>query len=313
MLFKDIIGHEAIKKQIMHSIDNGRFSHASIITGEDGLGKSLIARDIAYELLNKDRNRQCVDIIEARISGNKKSIGVDEIEKLIEEINSKPYEGNKKVIIIYEADKITNQAQNAFLKTIEEPPSGVYIMLLCEHLDSLLDTIRSRCQAYKLHHLTCEEMERFIIGRYSNLNKEEVHSMMAFSDCIPGRAEKYIEDKSLKEIRSLALDILLNIKGKDFDIWHYEDILVKYKGQWNEVLTWFLSFIRDSLIYKEINNIDMIINVDKIEDIKKLSEMFSFNELNDIIDIIKSTRVKLEKNVNVGLVFESMLLDIQEV
>lgn len=313
MLFKDIIGHEPIKRQIMHSIDNGRFSHASIITGEDGLGKSLIARDIAYELLNKDKNRQCVDIIEARVTKNKKSIGVDEVEKLIEEINSKPYEGDKKVIIVYESDKMTNQAQNAFLKTIEEPPSGVYIILLCEHLDSLLDTIRSRCQVYKLHHLTYEEMEKFITDKYSDLSKEEIYSMMAFSDCIPGRAEKYIEDKSLKEIRSLALDILLNIKVKDFNVWHYEDILVKYKAQWNEVLTCFFSFIRDSLIYKEVNNTDMVINIDKIEGIKKLSEMFSFNELNDIIDIIKSTRVKIEKNVNAGLVFESMLLDMQEV
>jgi DNA polymerase-3 subunit delta' len=313
LLFKDIIGHEGVKKQIMHSVNKGRFSHASIITGEDGLGKSLIARDIAYELLKKDKSRQCVDIIEARVVKNKKSMGVDEVEKLIEEINSKPYEGDKKVIIVYESDKMTNQAQNAFLKTIEEPPSGVYIILLCEHLDSLLDTIRSRCQVYKLHHLTCEEMEKFIANKYSNLNKEEIYSMMAFSDSIPGRAEKYIEDKSLKEIRSLALDILLNIKDKDFNIWQYEDILVKYKGQWNEVLTWFFSFIRDSLIYKEVNNTDMVINIDKIEDIKKLSEMFSFNELSDIIDIIKSTRVKLEKNVNAGLVFESMLLDMQEV
>lgn len=313
MLFEDIIGHEEVKKQIMNSIDKGRFSHASIITGEDGLGKSFIARDIAYELLKKDKSRQCADIIEVKTAKNKKSIGVDEVEKLIEEINSKPYEGDKKVIIVYEADKMTSQAQNAFLKTIEEPPKGVYIILLCEHLDALIDTIRSRCQIYKLHHLTDKEMEQFISNKCLNLNKEEIYSIIAFSDCIPGRVEQYIEDKSLKEIRDLSLNILLNVKDKNFNIWEYEDILVKYKGQWDEVLTWFFSFIRDSLIYKEVSNTNIVINIDKIEYIEKLSQIFSFNELSDIIDIIKSTRVKLEKNVNAGLVFESMLLDMQEV
>ena len=83
-------------------------------------------RRLAIRLLGKDKEKQYVDIVEFKITKDKKSIGVDEIRSIIEETNKKPYEGDKKVIIIYKADKMTEAAQNAFLKTIEEPPKGYF-------------------------------------------------------------------------------------------------------------------------------------------------------------------------------------------
>src|SRR3712207_8310639 len=88
---------------------------------------------------------------------------------LIEEINKKPYEGDNKVVIVYNADKMTMQAQNAFLKTIEEPPFGVYIFLLCENSESILDTIKSRCQIHKLNPLSFDEMKIFLQTNYKDL------------------------------------------------------------------------------------------------------------------------------------------------
>lgn len=311
--FQDIIGHNDVKNEIINSIECGRFAHAHIISGEDGIGKSLIAKEAAFKLLNKEPGREYADIIEFRLLKNKKSIGVDEIKSIIEEINTKPYEGDKKVIIIHNADSMTAEAQNAFLKTVEEPPKGIFILLLCEKVENLLDTIRSRCQIYKLHHLHKKDMEKFLLKKYSNLNKDELNSMAIISDCIPGKAEMFIEDSNLKDIRNLTIDILKNIMHKDIDIFIYEEALLKYKSYWEETLTWFLSYIRDTLIYKETANNNLIINVDKIGNIKSLSEIFSFTQLNDIIDIIKDTRLKLESNVNAALVFDSMLLKMQEV
>lgn len=312
--FPNIIGHEGVKSQINNSIKFGRASHAHIICGEDGIGKSLIAKCTAQSLLNKKEDREYADIIEYRGLLGKKSIGVGEVRVLAEEINKKPVEGDKKVIIIYGAQNMTSEAQNAFLKNIEEPPLGVYIILLCENLQDMLDTIKSRCQIHKLQRLSNEEMYRFINKYYPNVNKEQIKSILAFSDGIPGRALGFIEDASLKEIRDVSEDILLNLSRMNKDeILKYESFLMKYKDQWKEVLTWFLSYIRDVIIYKETGKEELIINIDKFEKIKEISETFSYNKLNDIIEIIKNSKQKLSSNVNYALVFDYMLLRMQEV
>ncbi|NMM61641.1 DNA polymerase III subunit delta' [Clostridium sp. P21] len=314
MSFDMIIGHENVKFQINNSIKQQRFSHAHIIVGEDGIGKSFIARETAVEILGKCEDKQYADIVEFKLAKGKKSIGIDEIKSIIEETNKKPYEGNKKVIIVYNADKITETAQNAFLKTIEEPPKGIFIILLCEKLELILDTIKSRCQTYKLNRLSEKEIIQFIESKFTNLPEEELKSIIAFSDGIPGRAEKFVNDNSLKEIRDTTINVLKALSKSNLEeILHNEDFFVKYKNEWQEVLTCMLAYIRDVLVYKETSNRDLIINIDKIEDIKDMTEMFSFNKLNGIINTIKDTRIKMEKNVNSILVFDSMLFKMQEV
>lgn len=314
MNFDEIIGNYKIKDQIVKSIKIKDFSHAHIIVGEDGIGKSIIARETAAYILGKSSDNQCVDIVECRITGNKKSIGIDDIKGIIEEVNKKPYEGDKKVIIIYSADKITEVAQNALLKTIEEPPNGIYLILLCEKLDSILDTIQSRCETYKLNRLKDEDIVLFLNRNFPNLPEEERKSVIAFSDGIPGRAERFIEDSSLHEIRDVTAQILLELQEEGIEfISKYSLFLFKHKDEWQEILTCILSYIRDALIYKETGNKNFLINNDKFNDIKNMCEIFSFNKFNGIINIIKRTRMKLEDNVSPSLVFDSMLVNMQEV
>lgn len=314
MSFDTIIGHENVKLQIENAFNNGKFSHAHIIAGEDGLGKSIIAKEIAIRILNKTEKKQYADIIEYRIQIGKKSLGVDDIRSIVEEMNRKPYEGDRKVIILYSADLMTEAAQNAFLKTIEEPPSDMYIILLCEKLDNILDTIKSRCQTYKLHRLSEAEILNFIDKNFSSIDEFELKSVMAFADGIPGRATKYLENSSLKEIRVMTLEMLKEIENmKTEKIIKYEAFLLKHKNEWQEVFTSILSYIRDILIYKESGNKKFIINLDKLGDIINLSEVFSFNKLDDIITIIKEAREKLERNVNTTLVFDALLMKMQEV
>jgi DNA polymerase III subunit delta' len=85
--FRSIIGHENIKEHMEKSIEGRSFSHAHIFSGEDGIGKSLVARAAALVMMGKDKDRDYADIIEYRIPKNKKSIGVNEVRELIEEIN----------------------------------------------------------------------------------------------------------------------------------------------------------------------------------------------------------------------------------
>lgn len=310
MSFYNIVGHESIKKQVNISIDSGMFSHAHLIVGEDGIGKSLIARGIGLKLLGKDVDKEYADLVEFRVPKNKQTIGIKYVvEDIIDEINKKPYEGSRKIIIIYEADKMTVDAQNAFLKTIEEPPQGVFIILLCEKLENILETIRSRCQIHKLQRLSVDEMENFLNKKYKNLDQNEVKVITAFSDGIPGRAERFIEDENFKEMRNTTINILFDISNKKpRELLKYEEFFMKYKNDWQETLTWVLSYIRDVLIYKETGKEELIVNLDKIDKIKDIASLFSFNRLNDIIEVVNKTRQKLERNVNPSLTFNSMLL-----
>lgn len=303
-----------IKLQIANSINLKRFSHANILVGENGLGKSLFAKEIAMEILGKSRFKQYADIIEINIFKGRKSIGIEEIKHIIEEINKKPYESDKKVVILYSSDKMTEAAQNALLKTIEEPPAGSFIMLLCEKLDGILDTIKSRCQIYKLNRLNERDMKIFLNNKFPSLSKQELKSVMAFSDGIPGRAEKFISDTALRKIRNITVKMFRELYDEDINFTlEFSNYLLEEKDKWEEVLTCMLSYIRDVFVYKETGNSDLIINMDKFEELKAIGEMFSFNKLNAIINIIENTREKLDRNVNSTLVFDSMLMKMREV
>ena len=292
-----IIGHQGIKLQIKNSIKLNRFSHAHILVGENGIGKSMVAKEMAIRVLGKNELKPYVDMIEFKVPKGRKSIGIEESKNIIEEINKKPYECDKKVIIIYNADKMTEAAQNALLKTIEEPPLESFMVLLCEKLDGILDTIKSRCQVYKFNRLSQEDMLLFLGNRYPQLDEEEINSVLAFSDGIPGRAERFISDSHLCEIRDAVADMLKRLKDDDVDYFlRFSNYLLSIKDEWQEILTCILAYIRDVLVY-----------------IKIISEMFSFKKLNALVNIVKATKGKLGKNVNPALVFDSMLVKMQEV
>ncbi|WP_138206497.1 DNA polymerase III subunit delta' [Haloimpatiens lingqiaonensis] len=314
MSFKEIIGHEDIKEQMMRAIEKGMLSHAHLIVGEDGIGKSTIAKAMALKILGKTKDMQYPDIIQWRIPKKEKSLKVDHIRELIEEINKKPHEGDKKVVIVHEAHKMTEQAQNALLKTIEEPPKGVVIILLCEKLQVILETIKSRCQIHTLRALSEGEIRKFVLREYEGLNIEEVDAVVAFSDGIPGRAEKFIEDEEFHHIRDGILQILISItKVDELKAMEYESFFNKYKEDWEETLNCGLTFVRDAMIFKETGNRQLIINKDKIKNVQELANVFSYIKLNAIIDIIGSAMDGLRKNVNSALIFEMMLLKLQEV
>ena len=314
MSFKDIIGHEIVINQIETMIDAQRFSHAHLIVGEDGLGKSIIAKEISLKLLGKTENRSYVDILEWRVGRNKQSIGVDEIRDITKETNKKPYEGDKKVVIIYEAHKMTTEAQNAFLKTIEEPPNGVTIILLSEGLSFILETIKSRCQVHKLNRLNTKDIISYVKREYPNLEEQELKQAIAFSEGIPGRIKFFLEDSDFKEIRNETMNILLELSGKDrYIVKKYESFFDKNKDLWREILSCFVSYIRDIVIYKEVGRDDMVINNDKIEEIKKLSNIYSLKALDKMVKEIDNVKENLERRVNSELAFDIMLLNMQEV
>lgn len=311
---KNIIGHEDILEKFYRAIEHSTISHAHIFWGEDGIGKSVVAKNIAIKLIGKSEDREYVDIVNFKIKGGKASIGVNDIRSLIEEINKKPYESDKKVIIIHNGDKMTMQAQNALLKTIEEPPKNIFIIILCEELNNILETIHSRCQIHKFVPLDNDKLKEYFNLNYENLDDEKIEILLEFTRGIPGRADRLLNDEEFNAIRDKVIDIINKFNGMRIeDTFELEEFFNKNSKKFEDIVDIVVSFLRDAIVYKEINNKTLIINKDKLEEIKICASIFSFNQLNDIISIINDTRNNISKNVNNTLAFNVMLLKLQEV
>ena len=308
---RDFIGHEALINNFKQRCLKNTLSHAHLIAGEDGVGKGKLANILAKFILNGDLDREYVDII--NYSSEKSSFGVDDVRDIIEEVYKKPFEKDKKVIIIHEGNKLTIQAQNALLKTIEEPPKGVYIIILCESLELILDTIKSRCEIYKLKPLTKSELYEYIKIKKFNYDENEIKSAIAFSEGVPGRIDRYFNDDKLRELRNNIVILIKNLNKNDLEaILQQEESFSNLKNDKEEVLNIFGLFIRDILINKEIENEEFIINSDKLEDIKELTKEMSFKKLNNMIKTIEEARRKIKSNVSWGMTLRVMLMGFME-
>lgn len=308
---RDFIGHEALINNFKQRCLKNTLSHAHLIAGEDGVGKGKLANILAKFILNGDLDREYVDII--NYSSEKSSFGVDDVRDIIEEVYKKPFEKDKKVIIIHEGNKLTIQAQNALLKTIEEPPKGVYIIILCESLELILDTIKSRCEIYKLKPLTKSELYEYIKINKFNYDENEIKSAIAFSEGVPGRIDRYFNDDKLRELRNNIVILIKNLNKNDLEaILQQEESFSNLKNDKEEVLNIFGLFIRDILINKEIENEEFIINSDKLEDIKELTKEMSFKKLNNMIKTIEEARRNIKSNVSWGMMLRVMLMGFME-
>lgn len=308
---RNFVGHSSFIENFKNRCSNGNLSHAQLISGEDGIGKSILAEILGKLILNGDLNREYVDIINYKPS--KASFGVDDVREIIDEVNKKPFEGDKKVIIIHQGNKLTIQAQNALLKTIEEPPTEVYIIILCESLELILDTIKSRCEIYKLTPLTKDELYKYIAIKGYDYSEEEKSSAIAFSEGIPGRIDRYFSDTELQELRDKIVDLLLQLTNNEIEaILEKEEQLVSYKQNKEEVINVLSSFIRDILVNKEVYNENLIINRDKIKEIERLTNEMSFKKLNKMLLGLQEARKNIKNNVSWAMTVRIMLMDFME-
>lgn len=308
---RNFIGYSDLINNFKDRCLKNTLSHAHLIAGEDGVGKGKLANILAKFILNGYLDREYVDII--NYSSEKSSFGVDDVRDIIEEVYKKPFEKDKKVIIIHEGNKLTIQAQNGLLKTIEEPPKGVYIIILCESLELILDTIKSRCEIYKLKPLTKSELYEYIKIKKFNYDENEIKSAIAFSEGVPGRIDRYFNDDKLRELRNNIVILIKNLNKNDLEaILQQEESFSNLKNDKEEVLNIFGLFIRDILINKEIENEEFIINSDKLEDIKELTKEMSFKKLNNMIKTIEEARRNIKSNVSWGMMLRVMLMGFME-
>ncbi len=222
MDFKEIIGNQDVKEYLLNSIKQNNILHSYLFLGTEGIGKLLIAKEFAKKILClNDTKEECTcksctcfngrnhpDFYLINESGE--NIKIDEIRSLTEKVIEKPIVSNRKVYIINDCEKMTTEAQNCLLKTLEEPPEFAVIILISSNENLILNTIKSRCMSIKLKNIEEKELLEYaksVLG-YENISKNLLKSF-------DGSIGKAIKLKDFKE-KYENIDILIsNIYKKD--------------------------------------------------------------------------------------------------
>ena len=309
MYFDKIRGQRFAKKYLSNSIKSNMISHAYMFEGPSGVGKNTMARELAATLLEMENLFNSPDYIEITPDGN--SIKIAQIRKLQSDILVKPYKSYK-IYVIDEAQKMTVEAQNALLKTLEEPPKYAIIILITNNKESLLDTIKSRCEIIKFTPIPLVEVADYLTQ--TGVDKNRASLLANFSR---GSMQKAIELSESEDFHIMRDEVQKYVEtfltGSMLDIMDIQNSIEKYKDNITNVLDLLVNYFRDIMMVKENVDSSMIINLDRLVFIKNMSTKITYSQLSKIIDIIEETKNKLRSNCNFNISIQVMTLNIYEV
>ena len=243
----------------------------------------------------------------------KEGIGVDDIREQINgTVQIKPYSSPYKIYIVDEAEKMTIQAQNALLKTLEEPPAYVVILLLTTRADFFLPTILSRCITLKLKPLYDEVIREYLMDRL-HVQKEDADVYTAFARGNLGKAIALSSSDSFADMRYSVMSLLRNARNID-TILMLETVKRWKEDRLNiqECLEFMQLWYRDVLMFKATQDMAGLIFREEYKHIRETSTKSSFYGIEKILEAIDKAKQRLEANVNYELAMELLLLTIKE-
>lgn len=325
--FNNIIGHEEIIRHLKNAIETGKVSHSYIFTGRPGSGKKLLATTYAMTLqCEKGGTEPCqkCDSCKKALGKNHPdiimvnhekpgTISIDEIrEQVIHDVAVKPYCSQNKIYIIPDAEMMTVQAQNALLKTIEEPPEYAVIMFLTSNADALLPTIQSRCVRLDLKVVDDSLVKQYLMERL-HVPDYQAEIDASFAQGSIGIARDAATSEEFSNITQNALKILKN--ADSMEIYELSDeikLLSAEKQNIGDYLDIFQFWFRDVLMFKATREIDNLVFKQEINYIKEQASQRSYENLEKILEALEKTKVRLRANVNFELALELLFLTIRE-
>lgn len=329
MGFNDIVGQRVIVESLKNALKNNMVSNGYIFSGPKGCGKSLMAFIFAMALNCMEEASlkpcgRCSSCVRTS-SGNHPnvevvkpaglSIKIKQIREIISEAAKKPFENGYKVIIIENAEKMTSEAQDAFLKTLEEPPQNTVFILLSENYNLLLPTIISRCQVFQFKPVNGKEMKDFIAAGY-DYKPEDIETAVKHSRGAVGKALELLQDKESRKERMEYINILDKaLCGDGIEALLTAASVIESKEEAERFLEFSMTWFRDILIQRESQGKEdrLIINIDSLDRLEKHNSLLTGSKLNSIMEIIRDTMRYVKHNVSIKNSIDGMLLNIAEV
>jgi len=344
--FRDIVGHESTIGHLKTAIASGHVSHAYLLVGDKGMGKRTLAEAYAEALQCEtlreeldagslppaaiDSCGECRSCRQAE-TGNQpdiivwnyqkeSSISVDDVRDLVSDIQIKPYASRYKIYILPDTQKMTKEAQNALLKTLEEPPEYAVLLLLTISQDAMLETIRSRCIVLPLRPVKPDMVKQYLMEKHG-VPDYQAEIGAAFAQGNIGKAAALVTSEDfydrlretvriLENVRAWKVsDIISMIRSMDDDREKNKD---KARESVNDMLDLFTIWYRDVLYFKATSDPDGIIFREQIVKIREAASRSSYDGIQTILDAVKTAKVRLRANVNFDLTMELLLLTMQE-
>lgn len=293
-MFEKIIGNEKTKKLFEKSIKLETLSHSYIFLGEEGIGKKLFAKEIAKALLCLEENKycnNCKSCIEFDTNNNPdyyliepdgNNIKIEQIREIQKKVLEKPIISKRKVYIINDSDKMTKEAQNCLLKTLEEPPKYVTIILIGSNESAFLSTIKSRCTIINFEKISIEEIQKYMKENY-DFEFQNQNILKATEGSISKAIEIYEKKEKYEEI----YELMINIKNIDII-----ETLKKAK-----------------IIYESKEDINKILDYINIIMLEQAKTDYRYT---NCIQIVENTKKRLKSNTNYDMSIDNMILHIKE-
>lgn len=317
--------HEDILDKLIKNVRKGISQHAYIFEGERGGGSFSAAQLFANTLvcskeevspcgnctsciLAKAGNHPDISIITRQ--ADKKNIVVEQVRELLKDSAKKPYEDEKKVYIIAYGDDMNEQAQNAFLKLLEEPPEYAVFVILVENIESLLPTVRSRCEIIKFPPVSAEKIKAVLKKICPDIKKADF--LAHFSRGNLEKAKKLAKDEGFMPLRSGAIDILLKILSADlaqsYDVAEFAEL---NKDDAETILKLWSGFLRDIMLIQNDGE-KFIVNTDYKDKLINISERTDEKRIVNAMTEVENAYQMLKRYVNLHVLILNLAFRIKK-
>lgn len=324
--FSEIVGHEQIKEHMQAAIRDKKPFHAYLFQGEEGVGKEALARTFAAGLQcqSESADKPCKECVSCRQmeSGNqpdviwvtreKASLGVDEIrEQLCNTMDIKPFSSPYKIYLVPEAEKMTEAAQNALLKTIEEPPEYGIVILMTSNISALLPTIQSRCLTMEFRPLSTVVVESYV-KEHCQVPDYQARASAAFAQGNLGKAMRYAKSEDFIERKDHIISLLRHVEQMDLSemLAVIKDLGTR-KDEVRDYIDLMVLWYRDVLLFKTTKDINQLLFQDEASYISREASHRSYEKIEEILQAFEKAKVRLRANVNFDITMELMLLALK--
>jgi DNA polymerase-3 subunit delta' len=322
MSFQEIIGHDKQIEYLRNAMRNGRLAHAYLFLGKEGIGKRLVALNLA-KALNCPRGNEgscdecpsCLKIDGLHhpdvllVGPQGQWIRIDQIRDLQRELNHRPYEGKRRVCILTHSERMRQEAANALLKILEEPPLHTVLILLATNADLMLPTITSRCQRIPFDPLPLERVTEVVRSRLG-LAREDAHILASLADGSLGKALQMDLDFVLGMRREIIGKIIALPSYGAGQIFGLAEELATGNDDLPMLLTMIHAWYRDLLTYREGGEKVQLINIDLSDEIQRAAPGTDTSSLIHRMEVIREALWNLDRNANRQITLEVMLLDL---
>ena len=324
--YEEIIGHNLIKEHLRLAVRENKVFHAYIFNGEDLAGKNMLAAVFAKSLVCEEGGETPCNHCKAchqfdsgshpdvrYLVRSKASIGVDDIrEQINRDVVIRPYSSRYKVYVIDEAEKLTEEAQNALLKTIEEPPSYAVIMLLTNNVEKMYSTIRSRCVTLNLRSVDQELITRFLMEK-QQVPDYRARTCSAYSQGNVGRAMQMASSERFSQMLEFVQRLVRGARDmKEFEIVQTAREMETFQEDIGDLLDLITLWYRDILAMKTTGDRELLVFGEEYRFIRQKADTVSAAGIGRVLEAVETARQRIRSNVNFHAAAEMLLLVIKE-